>query len=180
MYCTTIETSGHGHEICIGIHMISSAIWGKSAQLNYTKTNPICGLWKIYECWFIQNCTRQIHVITCYYMRKFDLLFLFYVSPLVPLPAYKWQPRPRLVNILTGEYWWIITQYVEICLLKTDAFCHFTCLSTAATERNTTAIKITLFCFVWVLVEESVAMRDSLMAVFVVHASFYSRVREKT
>ena len=44
MYCTTIETSGRGHEICIGIHMISTAIWGKSAQLNYTKTNPICGL----------------------------------------------------------------------------------------------------------------------------------------
>ena len=37
-----------------------------------------------------------------------------------------------------------------------------------------------LFCFVWVLVEESVATRYSLMAVFVVHASFYSRVREKT
>ena len=33
-----------------------------------------------------------------------------------------------------------------------------------------------LFCFVWVLVEESVATRNSLMAVFVVHASFYSRV----
>ena len=42
-------------------------------------------------------------------------------------------------------------------------------------ERNTTAIKIPLIfkaavLFIWVLVEESVATRVSLMAVFVVHA----------
>ena len=51
-------------------------------------------------------------------------------------------------------------------------------------ERNTTAIKIPLIfkaavLFIWVLVEESVATRVSLMAVFVVHACFYSRMRRR-
>ena len=43
----------------------------KLAKVNFSKTNPIaqsctssasaiCALWKIYECWFIPNCTRKI------------------------------------------------------------------------------------------------------------------------
>ena len=42
-----------------------------------------------------------------------------------PVPAYNWQPPPGLVKILTGQYWWIKTQQLEICLSKTEAFCHF-------------------------------------------------------
>ena len=49
--------------------MISSAIWNKQAQVNFSKTNKIAltlqaaaiwGLWKIYKCLFIPNCTRKI------------------------------------------------------------------------------------------------------------------------
>ena len=59
----------HQNVISIGNHMISSAIWDKSARVNFSKANQIararrasaiCGLWKIYECWFIPNCTREI------------------------------------------------------------------------------------------------------------------------
>ena len=48
--------------------MISSAIWDKSARVNFSKTNKIararrasaiCSLRKIYECGFIPNCTRK-------------------------------------------------------------------------------------------------------------------------
>ena len=53
--------------ISIVNHMISSAIWDKLARVNFSKTNQIarrasaiCSLWKIYECWFIPNCTRKI------------------------------------------------------------------------------------------------------------------------
>ena len=55
--------------ICIGEHMISSAIWNKLARVNFSNTNKIararrasaiCGLWKIYKCSFIPNCTRKI------------------------------------------------------------------------------------------------------------------------
>ena len=48
---------------------------------------------------------------------------------------------------------------------------------------NTTSNKIPLhYCvlFIWVLIEESVATVASSMAIFVVHAGFYSRVTEKT
>ena len=49
--------------------MISSTIWDKSAQANFSKTNQIaraprasaiCGLWKTYDCCFSLNCTRKI------------------------------------------------------------------------------------------------------------------------
>ena len=48
--------------------MISSAIWDKSTRVNFSKTNKIvrarrasaiCSLLKIYECGFIQICTRK-------------------------------------------------------------------------------------------------------------------------
>ncbi len=54
---------------CKGNHMISSAICDKSARVKFSKANQIaqarrasaiCSLWKIYECWFIPNCTRKI------------------------------------------------------------------------------------------------------------------------
>ena len=65
--------------VSIGNHMIwnhlitytffSSAIWNKQARVNFSKTNKsararrasaLCGLWKIYKCLFIPNCTRKI------------------------------------------------------------------------------------------------------------------------
>jgi len=77
---------------------------------------------------------------------------------------------------------------LEICLLRTQAFLsfyvfNFSCFSTASTERNTPANTIPLHCcalFLWVLIEESVATVVSSIAIFVVHAGFYSRVTEKT
>ena len=54
---------------CIGNHMISSASWNKEARVIFSKTNKsararrasvLCGLWKIYKCLFIPNCTRKI------------------------------------------------------------------------------------------------------------------------
>ncbi len=63
-----IWTNGSAR-ICIGNHVISSAIWDKSARVNFSKANQIararrasaiCSLWKIYECWFFPNCTRNI------------------------------------------------------------------------------------------------------------------------
>ena len=128
--------------ICIlSNRMISSAIWDKSAEVNFSKTNKIararretaiCGLWKIYECWFISKCTgKNMWLLDNNIHAKIWLAhFLFYVSPRMhrlsqlPVPAYKWQLRSRLVKILTGEYWWIKTQQLEICLSKTEAFCN--------------------------------------------------------
>ena len=129
-----------------GNRMISSAIWDKSAQVNFLKTNKIararkvsaiCGLWKIYECWFIPNCPRKImwhDYLLIMYLQKFDLLFLFYVSTFVTAPCSRLQmttslPRRRLVKILTGEYWWIKTNQLEICFSKTRALFHFTFLT---------------------------------------------------
>ena len=84
---------------------------------------------------------------------------------------------------------WILkdkTQKLEICLLKTDVFCHFM-LSTfhvfpLPPRKEIQLLPRFLCCvlFIWVLVEESVTTGVSSMAFFVVHAGFYSRVREKT
>ena len=55
--------------------------------------------------------------------------------------------------------------------------------NTAGLLTNTSSNKIPLHCcvlFIWVLIEESVATVVSSMAIFVVHAGFYSRVTEKT
>ena len=55
--------------ICIGNHMIPSAIWNKWARVKFSKANKIararrasaiCGLLKFYKCSFIPNCTRKI------------------------------------------------------------------------------------------------------------------------
>ena len=64
-----LQSLNLNQQISKGNHMISSAIWDKSARVNFSKTNKIararrasaiCSLWKIYECWFIPNCTRKI------------------------------------------------------------------------------------------------------------------------
>ena len=67
---------------------------------------------------------------------------------------------------LFTENWGLLSFYIF----------NFSCFFTAAKERTT------IYCvlFIWILVEASIATGVSLMAVFVVHASFYSRVRGKT
>ena len=63
-------TNINRHElISIGNHMISIAIWDKSALVNFSKTNKIargrrasaiCSLWKN-----LSQIARENHVITC-------------------------------------------------------------------------------------------------------------------
>ena len=56
-------------------HMISSAIWNKKAQVNFSKTNKIWGLWKIYKCLFIPNCTKSIlWLLNNMYIKKFKMV----------------------------------------------------------------------------------------------------------
>ena len=71
--------------------------------------SAICGLWRIHECWFIPKyCTRKIMwLLVNICMQKLEWLqfstcIYHHLSPL-PVPTYKWQPRPRLAKILTGE-----------------------------------------------------------------------------
>ena len=89
--------------ICIlSNRKISSAIWDKSAEVSFSKTNKIarargqiaiCGLWKIYECWSIPKCTGKImwlldNNIHC--MQKFDLRissFTCHLAPFVTAPC---------------------------------------------------------------------------------------------
>ena len=73
------------------------------------RASAICGLWKIYTSADLSQIVREK---SCEYMQKFDF-FLFTCHCLSPLPvaAYKWQLRLRLVKILTGEYWYLLYTY---------------------------------------------------------------------
>ena len=100
------------------------------------------------------------------------VLFLFYVSQL-PVPAYKWQPRPRLVKIFTGQYWWIKTQLVyqklkPFVILRFSLYLFFHCRYWK--KYNLQMLTRFLCCdglFIWVLVEKCVETVVSSMAVFV-------------
>ena len=67
------------------------------------------------------------------------------------------------------------TQQIEICLSKTETFCHFAFLTLHVfllpLRKETDLLKkIPLYCcvlFIWVLAEQSVATVVSSMAVFV-------------
>ena len=78
------------------------------------------------------------------------------------------------------------TQQLEICLPKTEAFCQFTFLTfyvfplPPGNEIQLVSNVFRCILFIWVLVEESVVTGVSSMAVFIAHASSYSRVREQT
>ena len=78
------------------------------------------------------------------------------------------------------------TQQLEICLPKTEVFCHFTFITFSVVPpppgKEIQLVSNVFRCifFIWVLVEESVVTGVSSMAVFIVHASSYSRVREQT
>ena len=93
------------------------------------------------------------------YIQKFDLPFLFYVSPLVTAPCSRQQmtisvPRRRLVKIF--DKWILVDKNAAAGNLFTENWSllsfyvfNFSCFSTAVTERNTTANKILLLCFVY-------------------------------
>ena len=130
-----------------------------------------CNLWflkNLYECWFIPNCTRKI-----LWIHAKIWLFPLYMSLLVTAPYCSLQMTPStkiMVKILAGEYWKIKTQKLEICLLKTDVFCHFM-LSTfhvfPLPPRQEIQLLPRFLCcvlFNWVLVEESVTTGVSSMA----------------
>ena len=130
-----------------------------------------CNLWflkNLYECWFIPNCTRKI-----LWIHAKIWLFPLYVSLLVTAPYCSLQMTTStkiMVKVLTGEYWKIKTQKLEICLLKTDVFFHFM-LSTfhvfPLPPRQEIQLLPRFLCcvlFIWVLVEESVTTGVSSMA----------------
>ena len=127
-----------------GNRMISSVIWDKSAQVNFLKTNKIararrasaiCGLWKIYECWFIPNCPRKIMwLLVNNVLAKIGIAF-----PLLRVTVcHRSLFPPTNDNLVTstkiGQNFdrWILmvkTHQLEICFPKTEAFCHFTFLT---------------------------------------------------
>ena len=99
--------------------MISSAIWDKSAQVNFS------GLTKFAVFFFLHSRVliypklhEKNHVVTCLMSRFFS--FTCHRISLIPVPAYKWQPRPRMVKILTGECW-------NVCKEKCNPFFLFFC-----------------------------------------------------
>ena len=104
--------------------------------------------------------------------------------------AYKWQPRLRLVKILTGQYWWTKTQELEICLSKHEAFCHFAFLTLRVFPlppwkeiQLLTRFLCCLWCFVylsfgWGKRRNFVFIGDNFFKTF--YTGFHSRVTEKT
>ena len=73
-------------------------------------------------------------------------------------------------NLFT-ENWCLLSFYVI----------NFSCFSTAATERNTTATKIPLLCFIYLGFGWGKRHNGGFIdGFFVVHAGFHSRVREET
>ena len=80
--------------------MISSAIWDKSAEVNFSKTNKIararreiaiCGLWKIYSADLSQSAReKSCDYLIIIYMQKFDLRissFTCHLAPFVKAPS---------------------------------------------------------------------------------------------
>lgn len=78
--------------IFFGNHMISSAVWDKSTRVNFSRVHQISSLWKIYECWFIPNCTKKIMwslVINIHAKKRHDLVvFISCHGPSVRPPAF--------------------------------------------------------------------------------------------
>ena len=135
--------------------MISRAIWDKSAQINFLKTNKICGLWKIYECWFIPNCTRKIMWLLVNNVRAniwlaFPLLRVTVCHRSLFPPTNDNLVTSRKIGQNFDRWTGIKTHQLEICFPKnwsvlTFYVFNFSCFSTAVTERNTTANKIPVY-----------------------------------
>ena len=67
--------------VCVGNHAISSPIWKKyfsktSKILRARRASAFWGLWRIYKCLFIPNCTRKIMwlLINNMYKKKFEMV----------------------------------------------------------------------------------------------------------
>ena len=111
---------------------------------------------------------------------QFYFIFIFLFDP-------SWSESIRVDPTRTGGPSWSGPTFVRAYLFpKTEAFCHFTffynfsCFSTTATERTTSVIKIPLLCFVNLGFGRGKRRNRGSMAVFVVHAGFYRRVKGKT
>ena len=164
--------------------MISSAFWEKSAQVNFSKN---------FRCWFIPNCTRKmmwslvnnIHV-------KMSLAFPFYASPLVTAPCSRLEmtTSTKIGQNFDGWMLMVKTQQVEICLSKTETFCHFAFLTLHVfllplRKEMHLLKKIPLYSCVFVYLGFGWAKRRNCCFIdgcfsknF--HARYYSRVKEKT
>ena len=82
-----------------------------------------------------------------------------------------WKDKNAETRNLFTENWCLLSFYVI----------NFSCFSTAATERNTTATEIPLLCFIYLGFGWGKRHNGGFIdGFFVVHAGFHSRVREKT
>ena len=94
--------------------------------------------------WLLVN---NIHAknLTCFFSFTCHRLSPF------PVPAYKWQTRPRLVKILTGEYWWIAARNLfpeNWSRLSFYVFITFHVFPLLPGKKTTAIIKIPLLCSV--------------------------------
>ena len=125
----------------------------KPNQVARARRASKCNLWSLknlYECWFIPNCTKKI------WMHAKIWFSPLYLSLLVTAPCCSLQ---MTTSIKIGQHfdrWILIDKNAATRNLFTKNWCllsfyvfNFSCFSTAATERNTTAIKIPLFCFIY-------------------------------
>lgn len=86
--------------VCIGNHMVLSAIWDKSTWITFSKSNhiewgcrvsAICSLRKFYEHWFFQNAQdKSCDCLLIMYMQKCDSFSSYHVYSVSWLtsPAY--------------------------------------------------------------------------------------------
>ena len=173
--------------------VISSANWDKSARADVSKTyqiswarraSAICGLWKIYKCWFIQIAREKpCDYLLIIYMQKLESLFLVYMSALVTAPCSRRQMTTSITIGQNVDRWMLMDKNAAARNLLTENWSMF---SLPPRRKNRTAIKIPLFvvfCLFgfWLRkASQGLATGVSSMAVFVVHVGFYSRAREKT
>ena len=105
------------------------------------------------------------------------LVFPFYASALVTAPCSRLQMTTSTTIGQSFDRWMLTvkTQQAEICLSKTETFCHFTFLTLHVFllplgKEIHLLMKIPLNCcvlFIWVLAKQNVATVVSSMAVFV-------------
>ena len=141
--------------------MISSAIWDKSAEVNFSKTNKIararreiaiCGLWKIYSADLSQSAReKSCDYLIIIYMQKFDLRissFTCHLAPFVKAPSSCLQMKTSIEIGQNFDRWILVDKnaaarnlFIENCNLLSYIL-NCSCFSTAAVERNTTSNKI--------------------------------------
>ena len=115
--------------------MISSANWDKSAQVDVSKTyqiswarrtNAICGLWKIYKCWFIQIAREKpCDYLLIIYMQKLESLFFFYMSALVTAPCSRLQMTTSITIGQNVDRWMLMDKNAAARNLFTENWSFF-------------------------------------------------------